>query len=335
MTLFSTIRIAALLPLLFATACTGPDEAENDGPLGKGDSPEQRCESAVIDTSGFCRASDGTFAPAECCVPSEEFETFVCSVGDVVFSIDNSEELEQAVSDEITYDKNGYSSASELVRRQIYFSAIHLGFLTEEDATSELFDSLVSDEEDYTVKRISVEGSQFDGDWVQFYAGDTEVGVVYERGTLNLVAEVGDGDIRACSPKEPIPAISCTFDTPIFGVEESSVLQDSVTSSMTVNLNDALSVGLSQTVRDQIRRAAEHLRGFDFSASVFDLYSRSYTDDEEYIYNTVVVDSKVEFSGDWVKFYAGGNEVGVVFESGTTTIVAEVSDGDLMECTSE
>jgi len=34
--------------------------------------------------------------------------------------------------------------------------------------------------------------------WVQWYSGDTEVGYLFDEGTVNLVAYVGDGDINDC-----------------------------------------------------------------------------------------------------------------------------------------
>jgi hypothetical protein len=38
-------------------------------------------------------------------------------------------------------------------------------------------------------------------DWVQFFAGDTEVGAVFNAGTLEMIAEIGDGDISGCGPE--------------------------------------------------------------------------------------------------------------------------------------
>ncbi|MCH2023393.1 MAG: hypothetical protein MK207_13035 [Saprospiraceae bacterium] len=34
--------------------------------------------------------------------------------------------------------------------------------------------------------------------WVQWYSGDTEIGYIFEEGTLNIVAMIGDGDIYGC-----------------------------------------------------------------------------------------------------------------------------------------
>ena len=53
---------------LVTTGCATDDPA---GPGGKGDDPEERCDTAAVDDSGFCRAADGTFAPADCCVANE------------------------------------------------------------------------------------------------------------------------------------------------------------------------------------------------------------------------------------------------------------------------
>ncbi len=52
-----------------AAACTAADTGDTD--IGKGDSPEERCESAQVDDSGVCRASDGTFAKADCCLANQ------------------------------------------------------------------------------------------------------------------------------------------------------------------------------------------------------------------------------------------------------------------------
>ncbi len=34
--------------------------------------------------------------------------------------------------------------------------------------------------------------------WLQWYSGDTEIGYIFEEGTVNLVAMIGDGDIYGC-----------------------------------------------------------------------------------------------------------------------------------------
>ncbi len=44
--------------------------------------------------------------------------------------------------------------------------------------------------------RLLTDGRRFT--WVQWYSGDTEVGYLFNEGTLNLVGYVGDGDINDC-----------------------------------------------------------------------------------------------------------------------------------------
>ena len=34
--------------------------------------------------------------------------------------------------------------------------------------------------------------------WLQWYSGDTEIGYIFDEGTLNIVAMIGDGDIYGC-----------------------------------------------------------------------------------------------------------------------------------------
>ncbi len=49
------------------------------------------------------------------------------------------------------------------------------------------------------VNDVVYSASGADYTWLQWYSGDTEVGYLYQAGTLNLVATVSDGDIYDCT----------------------------------------------------------------------------------------------------------------------------------------
>lgn len=89
----------------------------------------------------------------------------------------------------------------EIVAAQLHASLEFLGFGSFE-SEEELFDFVDEEPDRFQVHLLEVqdiEGGIIQLDWIEFGMGDTEVGVVFEHRSFNeVVAEIGDGDIRVC-----------------------------------------------------------------------------------------------------------------------------------------
>jgi hypothetical protein len=172
--------------------------------------------------------------------------------------------------------------------------------------------------------------------WVELGLGDTEVGVVFEAQTLKPIARIGDGDLEGCSldaprvddptPDEPTPdeEFACSFSQ-TWIAETSGDLDDLVTGEKTVTLDDV--DGLSDLQRSQLLAAAVHGAFVEPGADLEVVFDA--VDGEEFFLLALSADD-AEF--DWVQWFAGDTEVGVIFEAGTLHIVAEVGDGDISGC---
>lgn len=172
--------------------------------------PEAECPDLSTENSaGICHNPDnGQFVKAACC-QAKGGEALVCDWGKTpVFGeiegyedeegyyIDPSNNLLDQIAD-YSYDPVGPSDDIDAVlRAQIEATMLHLGFILpgQESDAEALFDG--SDDGDVIV----IEGSLDDValTWIRFYAGDTEVGVIFEPDSTRIVAEIGDGDILGC-----------------------------------------------------------------------------------------------------------------------------------------
>jgi hypothetical protein len=54
----------------------------------------------------------------------------------------------------------------------------------------------IADEGTFHVWDLDIDGEEYD--WVQFYAGDTEVGMVFKDNSIIPIGEISDGDIKGC-----------------------------------------------------------------------------------------------------------------------------------------
>ncbi len=193
-------RLPVLLGLLLATGCTAQDETPNGDTVfgGKGDS--LRCESARIDASGYCRASDGTFAEASCCEASTGgVASYACTYDAPIFAIDNTVDLDAATSSAFYVWPDTFSDQTDLLQRQIRAAVAHLTYLDGSEPIPQLFDTDITDEGFFWINQVVVADVPFEGNWIQFYSGDTEIGVVFDSGTMTIVAEISDGDVMSCA----------------------------------------------------------------------------------------------------------------------------------------
>lgn len=109
---------------------------------------------------------------------------------------DSSSDLDDAITGRTTVTESDLDDLTVVQRRQIGDAMVLLDFLSDEDDLDQAFDA--ADEGAIDMVELDNDAGAFD--WVSFFAGDTEVGVIYERATLNRVGEISDGDILGCSP---------------------------------------------------------------------------------------------------------------------------------------
>lgn len=170
--------------------------------------PEVECpDSSRENAAGICHnPKNGQFVKAACCeargsvavvcefdaVPAfGDFEAMETEDG---ASIDPSHQLHDALG--VEFESLTADGLDVVRRQQLEATALHLGFLLpgQEKDTDALFE--VPDSDGYFFASGEVGGVEID--WIRFFAGDTEVGAVFEKGTTLLLAEIGDGDILGC-----------------------------------------------------------------------------------------------------------------------------------------
>lgn len=163
------------------------------------EAPEAECPDLSTENSaGICHnPENGQFVKAACC-QAKGAEATICdwqlqprfgkdSTGS--FLEDEVAAFQDITTAALLADVDG------VAREQIVASALHLSFLLpgqelDNDALFELTD------DGYYLSTVTVDGVAYD--WVQHYAGDTEIGTFFEAGTTIMVAEVSDGDILGC-----------------------------------------------------------------------------------------------------------------------------------------
>jgi len=225
---------------------------------------------------------------------------------------DSSTQMNDTVLETLEVDRT--SPLTVLQKSQLRLAVVHLGFLQADDGVDAVWDA--SDEGTFEFRFMA------QADWIRFYAGDTETGVVFEAGTTNIVAEVSDGDILGCGTGAQVPTeITCSYTHSWeFGMS-SDMLNNAASTTVLTPTSE-----LTSLQQDQLRTTATFLefigQGDDFSA----VWNAS--DDRSF--DLIAVDGQEDY--DWVRFYAGDTETGVVFKTQSTTIVAQVSDGDVLFC---
>ena len=119
---------------------------------------------------------------------------------------------------------------------------------------------------------------------------------------------------------------TCTFDTPSPLGDTSEELAESAVGSVRVSATSVLSA-LEEA---QLTAAVVHLGMARPGVALADVFAAS--DDGAFDIHDLEVVGQSFTAADWISFFAGDNEVGVVFTDGTTTVIAEISDGDVMHC---
>ena len=163
-------------------------------------------------SAGICHnPGNGQFVKAACCEArgrvavtcgfgrTPKFGTFPGDTGREGESIDPSHQLEDAIGRGFETVEESDLGTDELLLKQIQAALLHEGFLLpgEEDDRARLID--VTDDNAFFVVTGTVNDVEMT--WIQWFSGDTEVGAVFDAGTTDLIASIGDGDIQGCGPE--------------------------------------------------------------------------------------------------------------------------------------
>jgi hypothetical protein len=181
------------------------------------EAPEAECpDGSRENAAGICHnPGNGQFVKAACC-EARGLVAVMCGFDKApsfgVFgggqtpdggTIDPSHQLADAAGEPAPLSREEIE-ANPLLADQVKAAILHDGFLLpagrrnlDEFSLDEVLDNIDFGE----VFFVSAEVGGVELDWVQFFAGDTEVGAVFNAGTLEIIAEIGDGDISGCSPE--------------------------------------------------------------------------------------------------------------------------------------
>ena len=121
---------------------------------------------------------------------------------------------------------------------------------------------------------------------------------------------------------------TCSFDQPSPLGDTSEDLAEHSVGNLRVSAEDADTLSALESA--QLVAAVVHLEMAEPGIALADVFAVS--DDGEFDIVDIEKEGDEFLAADWISFFAGDNEVGVVFADGTTEVIAEVSDGDLMHC---
>lgn len=110
---------------------------------------------------------------------------------------DVSYELADFVTSTVEVTLDNFESTIEpnsLTERQIRWAANHNGGIDFGADFEEVMQSV--DEDTFYIKQVAIGTAEYT--WVKYYAGDTEVGIVFADGTDRAIVRISDGDIQNC-----------------------------------------------------------------------------------------------------------------------------------------
>ena len=252
------------------------------------------------------------------------FETQVeeCEWGSP-WGIETTAELGEFERSRQTFTEADIDELDGAVADQFFAASVELDFLQEGERLDLVFAS--SDDGELELIELTIDGRDYD--WVRFFAGDTEVGVIFSDASTDAVAEISDGDLMMCEWVDG-PVMS---DDPICSADlawragTSSALEQHLRSVDELDIVD----GAVSRHEDQIVVAMEHLGMIGEGDDVFAAFDA--VDDERIAVWELEFEDGAQF--DWIRAFAGDTEIGMLFERARIVAVAEISDGDVLGCT--
>jgi len=336
------IAVGGLIASVVAGCAAEPvtDVTKPEG--GKADAVTRLCQDAgepddcdICDVRGwygdgecdeFCRTADSDCStPA----PTRELRQYTCTWGEFgPFGEDGNDLYDNAES------VGAYEAPDEvagLTAEQIFVAAWHLGggYMSPDATLDEAFESV--DENTFYMNEVTIGRARFD--WIKAYAGDTQIGVVFEAGTTKIVGEISDGDVLTCEPA-PAPEVptpgeyACDWDTAHpFGSDVSSTEDlDGRAHHIATHSTDQRGAIGDLTLRQFFITNAV-VNGLPEGAGFDDAFELA---DEGSFSVRGIYHERVSYT--WIHFYSGDTEVGAIFRRGTEEVVAEIGDGDLLGC---
>lgn len=261
---------------------------------------------------------------------------------DTGWLVDSTRDLKRLVTESSKINAGNLQDTDELAINQILIAAVQTDAI-EQGASIE---DALSATDDGEFERLHVSTSA-EFDWIRYYAGDTEVGLVFDAGSTDVVAMVSDGEVMGCKDVAVVPTnngdanngdtnngdanntqtpdkAECSYDLSWDNFDSSRDMRRVASEIVDVTSANADSVDplrLAQVLATA--QQTEAIGPDDGIAEALDA-----TDDDTF--EILLVESVSDY--DWVRYYAGDTEVGVVFEADSTNIVAEISDGGVLGC---
>jgi len=326
--------LVLLLSILVAVGCAGaPEPSAADKPQdAKADAVDRLCRDAgAPDGCDIC-AVRGWYGDGEC----DEFcsgDDLDCSLPSGTCSWDiaspigeTSDALHASVIVTDVFDRDVFAAMPLVVRHQIHRAGLRLTALSPADPIVTVYDHIGTTA--ITRHALSIGSRQYD--WISFVTDDTQVGVVYDVGTVDLRAEIADGEVMTCAPARPdvdvIPdSFACDRSYPSRLPETTLEAGDHSVHLDRYGLGDAV----PELALEQMQHALIHHELLAYDADEEDLFGVA--DDG------MISLSRVEYGGfafDWASLLVDGLLVGAFFETDSLTMVAEVkrSGGLLYGC---
>lgn len=142
--------------------------------------------------------------------------------------------------------------------------------------------------------------------------------VYYEVGTWTF-----DCGANTEPPTEPSDELECSSPWRQINPNDTEKLAEYIAGAVNYTADDVVPEADARQIFAAVRHLGFVTEDAAFEA-VFDIADDGFFG---------VADLEIgEFTFDWVEFSVGDTEVGVIFEDGTTRIVAQVSDGDVLAC---
>lgn len=110
---------------------------------------------------------------------------------------DNTEALAEAIVETRHITKKNVNKFTPTRRAQVLAAFVHLEMASPEDAVAKAI--LAADGGEVDLHDLTVIDTGLHADWVSFFAGDTEVGVVFVDNSTEVLAQISDGDIMGCT----------------------------------------------------------------------------------------------------------------------------------------
>lgn len=126
-----------------------------------------------------------------------------------------------------------------------------------------------------------------------------------------------------------VGAPTCSFTVPTGGLgDNTEALAEAIVETRHITKKNVNK--FSPTRKAQVRAAFIHLEMADLETPLATALEAA-DGNEIDLHDITVIDTGLR--ADWISFFAGDNEVGVVFADNSTEVIAEISDGDIMGCT--